>query len=123
MPPPGAVYRHCPRHTGGGEFPLINPREAEYAYWDEHCQSPGFALERYIHDMARMAEELRFDSVWIPDRAVVPRAVEARYGPVYYDAVAVLGYRGYYQACAPGHHSVSHSLPSSRCAHERTDQY
>jgi len=48
--------------------------------------------KRYIHDTARMAEDLGFDSVWIPDHAVVPRAVEARYGPVYYDAVAVLGY-------------------------------
>jgi probable F420-dependent oxidoreductase len=48
--------------------------------------------KRYIHDTARMAEELGFDSVWIPDHAVVPRAVEARYGPVYYDAIAVLGY-------------------------------
>ena len=43
--------------------------------------------KRYIHDTARMAEDLGFDSVWIPDHAVVPRAVEARYGPVYYDAM------------------------------------
>ena len=48
--------------------------------------------KRYIHDTARMAEDLGFDSVWIPDHAIVPRAVEARYGPVYYDAIAVLGY-------------------------------
>ena len=48
--------------------------------------------KRYIHDTARLAEDLGFDSVWIPDHAVVPRAVEARYGPVYYDAIAVLGY-------------------------------
>jgi probable F420-dependent oxidoreductase len=48
--------------------------------------------KRYIHDTARMAEDLGFDSVWIPDHAVVPRTVEARYGPVYYDAIAVLGY-------------------------------
>ncbi len=48
--------------------------------------------KRYIHDTARMAEDLGFDSVWIPDHAVGPRAVEARYGPVYYDAIAVLGY-------------------------------
>jgi probable F420-dependent oxidoreductase len=48
--------------------------------------------KRYIHDTARMAEDLGFDSVWIPDHAVVPRAVEARYGPVYYDAISVLGY-------------------------------
>src|SRR2546423_14970984 len=48
--------------------------------------------KRYIHDTARMAEDLGFDSVWIPDHAVVPCAVEARYGPVYYDAIAVLGY-------------------------------
>jgi probable F420-dependent oxidoreductase len=48
--------------------------------------------KRYIHDTARMVEDLGFDSVWIPDHAVVPRAVEARYGPVYYDAIAVLGY-------------------------------
>src|SRR6266852_3957354 len=48
--------------------------------------------KRYIHDTARLAEDLGFDSVWIPDHAVVPRAVEARYGPVYYDAIAVLSY-------------------------------
>ena len=48
--------------------------------------------KRYIHDTARMAEDLGFDSVWIPDHTIVPRAVEERYGPVYYDAVAVLGY-------------------------------
>jgi len=48
--------------------------------------------KRYIHNTARMAEDLGFDSVWIPDHAIVPRAVEARYGPVYYDAIAVLGY-------------------------------
>ena len=48
--------------------------------------------KRYIHDTARMAEDLGFDSVWIPDHIIVPRAVEARYGPVYYDAVAVLAY-------------------------------
>lgn len=48
--------------------------------------------KRYIHDTARLAEDLGFDSVWIPDHAIVPRAVEARYGPVYYDAIAVLGY-------------------------------
>ena len=48
--------------------------------------------KRYIHDTARMAEDLGFDSVWIPDHAVVPPAVEARYGPVYYDVTAVLGY-------------------------------
>ena len=36
--------------------------------------------KRYIQDTARMAEDLGFDSVWIPDHAVVPRAVEARYG-------------------------------------------
>lgn len=48
--------------------------------------------KRYIHDTARMAEDLGFDSVWIPDHTVVPRAVETRYGSVYYDAVAVLAY-------------------------------
>jgi alkanesulfonate monooxygenase SsuD/methylene tetrahydromethanopterin reductase-like flavin-dependent oxidoreductase (luciferase family) len=48
--------------------------------------------KRYIHDTARIAEALGFDSVWIPDHAVAPRAVEARYGPVYDDAIAVLGY-------------------------------
>lgn len=48
--------------------------------------------KRYIHETARMAEDLGFDSVWIPDHTIVPRAVEERYGPVYYDAVAVLGY-------------------------------
>lgn len=48
--------------------------------------------KRYIHDTARMAEDLGFDSVWVPDHVIVPRAVEARYGPVYYDAVAVLAY-------------------------------
>jgi probable F420-dependent oxidoreductase len=48
--------------------------------------------KHYIDETARMAEDLGFDSVWIPDHAVVPRAVEERYGPVYYDAVAVLAY-------------------------------
>jgi len=48
--------------------------------------------KRYIHDTARMAEDLGFDSVWVPDHAVVPPAVQARYGPVYYDVIAVLGY-------------------------------
>jgi probable F420-dependent oxidoreductase len=46
----------------------------------------------YIQTTARMAEDLGFDSVWIPDHIVVPRAVEERYGPVYYDAIAVLAY-------------------------------
>ena len=63
--------------------------------------------KRYIHDTARMAEDLGFDSVWIPDHAVVPRAVEARYGPVYYDAVAILGYR----AGITGRDDLSHALP------------
>jgi len=48
--------------------------------------------KQYIHTTARMAEELGFDSVWIPDHIVVPRAVEERYGPVYYDAITVLAY-------------------------------
>jgi Luciferase-like monooxygenase len=46
----------------------------------------------YIQTTARMAEDLGFDSVWIPDHIVAPRAVEERYGPVYYDAMAVLAY-------------------------------
>jgi probable F420-dependent oxidoreductase len=46
----------------------------------------------YIESTARMAEDLGFDSVWIPDHIVVPRAVEERYGPVYYDAITVLAY-------------------------------
>src|SRR5262249_42712368 len=46
----------------------------------------------YIHNTARMAEDLGFDSVWIPDHIIVPRAVQERYGPVYYDAIAVLAY-------------------------------
>jgi alkanesulfonate monooxygenase SsuD/methylene tetrahydromethanopterin reductase-like flavin-dependent oxidoreductase (luciferase family) len=46
----------------------------------------GLLSKRYIQDTARLAEDLGFDSVWIPDHAVVPRAVEACYGPVYYDA-------------------------------------
>ena len=48
--------------------------------------------KQYIHTTARLAEELGFDSVWIPDHIIVPRAVEERYGPVYYDAIAVLAY-------------------------------
>jgi probable F420-dependent oxidoreductase len=47
---------------------------------------------QYIQTTARMAEDLGFDSVWIPDHIIVPSAVEERYGPVYYDAVAVLAY-------------------------------
>jgi probable F420-dependent oxidoreductase len=47
---------------------------------------------QYIQTTARMAEDLGFDSVWIPDHIVVPSAVEERYGPVYYDAIAVLAY-------------------------------
>ena len=39
-----------------------------------------------------MAEDLGFDSVWIPDHIIVPKAVEERYGPVYYDAMSVLAY-------------------------------
>lgn len=46
----------------------------------------------YIHATARMAEDYGFDSVWIPDHIIVPRAVQERYGPVYYDAIAVLSY-------------------------------
>jgi probable F420-dependent oxidoreductase len=48
--------------------------------------------KQYIHATARMAEDLGFDSVWIPDHIIVPSAVEERYGPVYYDAIAVLAY-------------------------------
>jgi alkanesulfonate monooxygenase SsuD/methylene tetrahydromethanopterin reductase-like flavin-dependent oxidoreductase (luciferase family) len=48
--------------------------------------------QRYSHVTARMAEDLGFDSVWVQDHAVVPHAVEARYGPVYHDAIAILGY-------------------------------
>lgn len=48
--------------------------------------------KQYIRDTARMAEDLGFDSVWIPDHIVVPGAVQERYGSVYYDAIAVLGY-------------------------------
>ena len=48
--------------------------------------------KQYIRDTARMAEDLGFDSVWIPDHIIVPKAVEERYGPVYYDAMSVLAY-------------------------------
>lgn len=48
--------------------------------------------KRYIVETARMAEDLGFDSVWIPDHIIVPTAVEERYGPVYYDALSVLAY-------------------------------
>lgn len=48
--------------------------------------------KRYVVETARMAEDLGLDSVWIPDHIIVPTAVEERYGPVYYDALAVLGY-------------------------------
>jgi alkanesulfonate monooxygenase SsuD/methylene tetrahydromethanopterin reductase-like flavin-dependent oxidoreductase (luciferase family) len=37
-----------------------------------------------------MAEELQFDSVWLPDHIVVSSAVEERYGPAYDDAIAAL---------------------------------
>jgi probable F420-dependent oxidoreductase len=47
---------------------------------------------QYIHNTARLSEELGFDSVWIPDHILVPSAVAQRYGPVYYDALAVLAY-------------------------------
>ena len=48
--------------------------------------------KRYIVETARMAEDLGFDSVWIPDHIIVPTAVQERYGPVYYDALIVLAY-------------------------------
>jgi probable F420-dependent oxidoreductase len=48
--------------------------------------------KQYIRATARLAEDLGFDSVWIPDHIIVPRAVQERYGPVYYDAMAVLAY-------------------------------
>jgi probable F420-dependent oxidoreductase len=48
--------------------------------------------KRYIVETARMAEDLGFDSVWIPDHIIVPTAVQERYGPVYYDALTVLAY-------------------------------
>ena len=48
--------------------------------------------KRYIVETAHMAEDLGFDSVWIPDHIIVPTAVQERYGPVYYDALTVLAY-------------------------------
>lgn len=48
--------------------------------------------KRYIVETASLAEDLGFDSVWIPDHIIVPTAVEERYGPVYYDALTVLAY-------------------------------
>ncbi len=46
-----------------------------------------------IRDVAQAAETLGFDSVWITDRAAIPRGeVNRRFGPVFYDPLATLGY-------------------------------
>ncbi|HLZ68332.1 MAG TPA: LLM class F420-dependent oxidoreductase [Dehalococcoidia bacterium] len=46
-----------------------------------------------IRDVAQAADSLGFDSIWITDRAAIPRGeVNRRFGPAFYDPLVTLGY-------------------------------
>jgi len=46
-----------------------------------------------IRDAAQAAEALGFDSIWITDRAAIPRGeVNRRFGPAFYDPLVTLGF-------------------------------
>jgi probable F420-dependent oxidoreductase len=46
-----------------------------------------------IRDAAQAAESLGFDSVWVTDRAAIPRGeVNQRFGPAFYDPLVTLGF-------------------------------
>lgn len=46
-----------------------------------------------IRDVAQAAEALGFDSIWITDRAAIPRGeVNRRFGPAFYDPLVTLGF-------------------------------
>ena len=45
-----------------------------------------------IAKMAKRAEELEFDSVWVTDLIAVPNIAYDRFGPIFYEATTVLSY-------------------------------
>ena len=45
-----------------------------------------------ISKMAKRAEELKFDSVWVTDLIAVPNIAYDRFGPIFYEATTVLSY-------------------------------
>ena len=45
-----------------------------------------------IARVAREAERLNYDSIWVSDHIVIPNADVERLGQVFYDSFSVLGY-------------------------------